>query len=256
MKEFSKVLGVDSVLNMLREVPGTCVYHGPSIALLPKNPRSGRTEWYCGVCAEEKRREEDHAAYVRGRNETLYRIANIPQRYRGQLFVAATDRQKQVRATVRAFRDAIVAEQRWAVLMMVGTTGTGKTLLACELAQALIDKCSMSVRYCTASQMISEVQSTYGREGKTEEQELMRLAQYDLLILDEVDAIRSTENSILLLTEIINRRYNAEKPVLVISNQPTALLRTYVGDRVFSRFSENALVCAHDWEDQRSAMAA
>lgn len=256
MEAISNLLGATSVLSTLREVAGSCDTHGESIALLPKNPRAGRTEWYCATCAQEKRSADDRAAWLRDRNETLNRIAGLPGRYQGKTFAAGTDQQKQVRATVRAFRDAITTERRWAVLALVGENGTGKTLLACELAQSLIDKCSMSVRYCTASQMISEIQATYGREGKSEEQEVARFAQFDLLILDELDAIRSTENAALLLTEVINRRYNAERPVAVISNQPLALLKKFVGDRVFSRLQENALVCAHDWEDQRPAVAA
>lgn len=253
MESASKMVGAAATLAMLREVPGDCEKHGPSVALLPRNPRSGRTEWYCAACAEEKRSAEDMATWLRERAETLNRIAGLPPRYRGKAFEAVTHQQKQVRATARAFRDAITAEKRWAVLTLVGTTGTGKTLLACELAQSLIDKCSMSVRYCTASQMISEIQATYGRDGKSEEQELMRLTQYDLLVLDEIDAIRSSENSTLLLTEVINRRYNAERPVVVITNQPINKLAKYVGDRVHSRLNENSLVCAHDWDDARVA---
>jgi DNA replication protein DnaC len=142
---------------------------------------------------------------------------------------------------------------RWTVLALVGGVGTGKTLLACELAVALIDKLGLSVRYATAQAIVSEVQATYGAEGKSEETEIARFAQYDVLIIDEIDAKRSSENANLLLTEIINRRYNAEKPVVVITNQAFDTLARFVGDRVADRLHENAYVCAFSWPSFRRA---
>ncbi len=251
MENAGKLIGATSFLSSLKQIVGTCEKHGESTTLL--HARSGASEWFCSTCAEEDRKRQDHEAWVKSRAETLHRIATIPPKYLGKRFEAKTPAQKQVRVTVKAFRDLIAGQQTWAVLTLMGTNGTGKTLLACELAQSLIDNLSMSVRYCTANQMIAEIQSTYGAAGKTEECEILKFAQYDVLILDEIDAKRQSENAMLLLTEIINRRYNTERPVIVITNQPMEKLAQYVGDRVFSRLHENAFVCAFEWADYRMA---
>ena len=248
MEQASKFLGG---LSGFREVSGTCEQHGESAVLL--HPRHGRQDWYCTTCAEEVRREADQAAWLKSRAETLHRIATIPDKCVGQRFEAKTAAQRQIRVTVKAYRDMIAGRRTWAVLTLMGKNGTGKTLLACELAQSLIDNLSMSVRYCTANQMVSEIQSAYNMEGKTEEGEILKFAQYDVLILDEIDAKRNSENASLLLTEVVNRRYNSERPVIVITNQPMEKLAQYVGDRVFSRLHENAFVCAFDWHDYRMA---
>jgi DNA replication protein DnaC len=187
------------------------------------------------------------------RSTHLHSVAAIPQKYRDQKFAAVTPDQKVARGTVKAFRDQIAQRLRWTVLALVGGVGTGKTLLACELAVALIDKLGLSVRYATAQTIVSEVQATYGTEGKSEETEIARFAQYDVLIIDEIDAKRSSENANLLLTEIINRRYNAEKPVVVITNQAFDTLARFVGDRVADRLHENAYVCAFSWPSFRRA---
>jgi DNA replication protein DnaC len=99
--------------------------------------------------------------------------------------------------------------------------------------------------------MISEVQASYSSETKSKEGEILRFLQYDVLILDEIDAKPDREDSNLILTEVINRRYNEQKPVIAISNQPLADLAKFVGDRVHSRLHENAFICAFTWADSR-----
>jgi DNA replication protein DnaC len=253
MEDASKFIGGLVGASSLREVHGTCQTHGDSTALL--HSRFGPQEWFCGECALAAKNAADYAVWAEDRKKTLYRGSCVPDRYLGARFQVSTAAQREVRATVRAFRDAIGRERKWATLILVGITGTGKTLLACELAQSLIENLLMSVRYCTAMQMISEIQASYNDDRKTEEGEVRRFAGYDLLILDEIDAMRSTDNARSLLTEVMNRRYNAKKPVVVITNQTLEELPKYVGDRVYSRLEENSLKCTHDWADQRVATA-
>lgn len=235
--------GLSVRLNMTE---GTCDEHGPATVLV----RAG-LDWHCPQCLEKRMAGEAHETWKAERNASLMENATIPRKYLGQRFLASTPEQKVVRGTVRTFRDFILREPTWAALLMIGQTGTGKTLLACEFAQSLIANSSRSVRYITAKGMISEIQASYGREGKSEEGEMLRFAQYDVLILDEIDAIPSRENSSLLLTEIINRRYNENKPVIVISNQPFDNLERFIGSRVHSRLHENSFSCSFGWDDFR-----
>lgn len=227
-------------------IDGECATHGPSKVLV----RTGK-EWHCPRCFEAALKADTEAIAQAERAAWLMRVATLPDRYVDKRFTATTEAQRAVLLSAKLFRDFILREPAWAALMMIGITGTGKTLLACQLAQALITKASRSVRYITAQGMISEVQASYRAEGKSEEGEIMRFAQYDVLILDEIDAVRGTDNASLLLTEIINRRYNENKPVIVISNQPLANLAKFVGERVHSRLHENAFTCDFNWSDFR-----
>lgn len=238
-----------SLLRGLEPIEGECEEHGKSTVHLPKFLKN--RSWFCHECSARKVREEEQKRWLADRAETLHRIANVPAKYRGKRFEATTPEQRAVRGSVRTFRDLIAARLQWAVLVLMGGVGTGKTLLASELAESLINGLSMSVRYCTAKQMISEIQAAYGSEGKSEEGEIIRFVQYGLLILDEIDAKPDRENANILLTEIINRRYNEEKPVVVITNQPFNGLAKFIGDRVDDRLHENAIVCSFDWPSFR-----
>jgi DNA replication protein DnaC len=228
---------------------GECPIHGKRFMYVPRTVEF--TEWRCSECsmiahshAEDIRRREE-------RTEWLLHVSQVPKKYRGERFKATTAAHKAVRGIVKAFSDTITAERSWAALVLVGAVGTGKTLLASELAEALIKNHSITVRYCTAKQMIAEIQSSYGVDGKSEEGEILRFVQFDLLILDEIDAKRDTDSANLLLTEVINRRYNEEKPVAVITNQSFNGLAEFVGTRVDDRLHENSFVCSFDWPSFR-----
>lgn len=162
METISTFLG--AVGMRMVKIDGECLTHGPASVLV----RSG-SNWHCPACLEIEMAAEARSMWLADRNATLMQAAHIPLKYIGQRFIATAPAQKEVRAQVRIFRDFILQERTWAALIMIGTTGTGKTLLACEFGQSLIANASRSVRYITAAGMISEIQASYGREGKTEE---------------------------------------------------------------------------------------
>lgn len=238
-------------MKLMVEAEGECEKHGATrIHINPKVTPA----WFCHQCHHDKVVADEEAARRAARREHMHRVAQLPTRYKGKTFDAVTAEHRQVRKAAKAFRDAIsVSEACWAVLVLFGGVGTGKTLLATEFGESVIDKLGRSVRYCTAKQMISEIQSSYGAEGKSEEGEVQRFVDYGLLILDEIDAKPDRENANLLLNEVINRRYNAEKPVIVITNQPFDSLGQFVGDRVNDRLHENAFIAAFTWASFRGA---
>lgn len=230
------------------EVAGECEAHGASSI-----NAVGPTKWYCVACMDATLKVDQQSVWEVSRHDHLRKVAAIPAKYVGKAFAATSPKHKAVRKQVKEYRDFILAERTWAVLVLFGGVGTGKTLMACEFAQAMIDNCGWQVRYTTAKGMISEIQASYSTEGKTEAGEIDKFVRYEVLILDEIDAKAGGPNSNVLLTEVINRRYNAGRPMIVITNQPFADLAEFVGDRVLDRLHENSFIAAFDWPSFRRA---
>ena len=86
---------------------------------------------------------------------------------------------------------------------------------------------------------------------------MQEFEQLDLLIVDEVGVQYATESANRIITEIVNARYNAEKPTVFISNLGANEFQTVMGERAMSRMMEDGckpFVC--DWSDYRKGGAA
>ena len=110
--------------------------------------------------------------------------------------------------------------------------------------------------FCRAHEAISAITETYSRDSKkTERQALDEFRKPDLLIIDEVGRQRGTDNERMMLFEIINRRYDDEKPTLLISNLNLEKLRGYIDAATEDRLRERGgRVITFDWESMRGEL--
>ncbi|CAJ0809841.1 IS21 family transposase ISBmu3 [Ralstonia psammae] len=67
-------------------------------------------------------------------------------------------------------------------VLMTGATGTGKTWLACALAQQAA-RCGFTVLYTRTTRLMTELRVAHGEGGFV--RRLAQLARYDLLVLDD-----------------------------------------------------------------------
>lgn len=142
-------------------------------------------------------------------------------------------------------------------LVLTGSTGTGKTRLACAVANQIIPKHLACVAFGTVSSIIRTIRSTYGKTShRTETQAIANLLVPDLLIIDEIGASAGTEHELGLLFEIINKRYENLRPMILTSNLNQADLQKYLGHRAMDRFAECGTVLAFDWASHRGKVPA
>jgi DNA replication protein DnaC len=185
---------------------------------------------------------------------------NMPVRFRNrtfETFAAVTPDQKHALDTCRATLLAIVHEPKsGSSLVMCGSPGTGKTHLACAIANALLAY-GRTVKFGTVLAAIRHVKDSYRKDAMYSEKEAYEdMLAPDLLILDEIGVQVGSEHEKMILFEIINDRYQQCLSTILISNLNRTELNAYLGERVMDRFNETGAVIAFNWRSHRGDRAA
>ena len=97
-------------------------------------------------------------------------------------------------------------------LLLFGKVGTGKTFIACCIANALIDK-GHSCLVTNFARLVNEISGTFEKQKIFDD-----LREYDLLIIDDLASERDTEYMNEIVMNVINERYLSGKPIIVTTN--------------------------------------
>ena len=117
------------------------------------------------------------------------------------------------------------------------------------MLRALAFEQGITGKYSTAYRSVQEVRDSYRSREVSELQAMDAFIQPDLLVLDEIGVQYGTDSERLVLFNILNGRYEALKPTIVISNLNVDGVKKYLDDRVYDRLRENGGgVLAFDWE--------
>lgn len=126
-------------------------------------------------------------------------------------------------------------------LLFTGPVGSGKTFLACCIANALLAD-GRTVLFAVVPDLLDQIRSTYdlgrGMEDITEFDIVDTARQVPLLILDDLGAHNYTDWTRNKIYSIINYRLNHQLPVIVTTNISPEDLENYLGERTTSRLLE------------------
>jgi DNA replication protein DnaC len=117
-------------------------------------------------------------------------------------------------------------------LWLWGSPGTGKTTMAMIVSRHAIDA-GRSVAIYSCPRLLSVIRESIDGSGMLDF--IDRLAQVDLLHIDDLGAERRTEWVVEQLYTIINARYEAQRSMLVTSNLDRDELAEQLGERIVSR---------------------
>lgn len=217
----------------------------------------------CPVCEQERseadareREERCKAAY----KETLTK-AGVTKKFHEADFgnyEATTTAQKEVLRVCKEYADRVNEVcSRGENLLLLGSPGTGKNHLATAITKAFL-AAGRDVRIVKVYKLLRQVKETYGRGAEERESDIIKRAvDLDLLIMDEwgfkaTGTGELSETDKALIFEIVDDRYEAGKPTLIISNLNRKDLGAYIGnDRVLDRLMENHEELIFDWESYR-----
>jgi DNA replication protein DnaC len=106
-------------------------------------------------------------------------------------------------------------------LLFVGSVGVGKTHLAVGIIKALIRDKGVPCLFCDYRELLKSIQNSYNTSVQATEMEILRpVFDSEVLVLDELGAVRSTEWVFDTVNYVLNSRYNDNKTTIITTNFP------------------------------------
>ena len=132
--------------------------------------------------------------------------------------------------------------------------GSGKTMLALALGNALINMYNMSVKFVTTPDLFAEIKKTYDKKSEFKESELLdSLKQVQVLILDDIGTEKQGGWVNEILYQILNTRMTAKLVTIFTSNVHISQLSH--DERIISRIEKTSFPIQMPEESIRKQLA-
>jgi DNA replication protein DnaC len=136
------------------------------------------------------------------------------------------------------------------IIGLIGSRGTGKTQIA---VQAVRETCRKThgARYVKALDVFLAIRATYNSERQTEREVVKEFVQPSLLVIDEIHVRGDRPWEDMVLTHIIDKRYDAMRDTIIISNQEEPRFLESLGPSIVDRMHECGGVIECHWPSFR-----
>ncbi|MBV9436188.1 MAG: ATP-binding protein [Acidobacteria bacterium] len=104
-------------------------------------------------------------------------------------------------------------------LMLLGPIGVGKTHLAVGVLRELVLQKNASCLFYDYRELLKEIQNSYNATVQTTELEILKpVFETEVLVLDELGAVKPTEWVWDTVSHILNTRYNDKRTTIITTN--------------------------------------
>ena len=237
-----------------------CTTHGRFVATQRKEVWSEQCP-HCRLKDSEQQallaREETLRKAQEAHVERLLGQSMLPLRFADSVFAdlqADTPEERRAVATCQAFAETFPEVcRKSAGLIIIGTTGTGKTRLGCTIANHVLREHGKSVLFSSVSTACSKVKECWSKQAPHSEREIYRAyITPDLLVLDEVGMQYGSDTEKNILFEIINQRYEKLRPTILSGNVDRTQLEACLGARILDRMREGGKLLVLDGPSRRA----
>ena len=241
-------------------------------------PQCDGTGWK-SVSADSERRVTRCDCRLQARGHALLTGARIPKRYEHcELSNFEFDGPHRLLANARMAACRFVEEYPVdnTGLLIIGSIGVGKTHLAVGIIKELILSKGIACLFYDYRELLKQIQNSYNDSVKATELDVLRpVFEAEVLVLDELGAVKPTEWVWDTVSLILNTRYNDNRTTIITTNFPNLpaakfksnlgprhreaadyataeeTLGQRIGDRMRSRLQEMCRIIEMDGEDFR-----
>lgn len=187
----------------------------------PKCPVCGDTGWKTVLLAGQKRVTRCVCS-TQDRTSRLLAQAHIPQRYEGcdleNFLVEGTQRgAAAAKITAAKFVEQYPLDKTG--LLLIGPSGAGKTHLSVAILKQLVVAKRVCCLFCDYRELLKQIQNSYNSSVQVTELDLLRpVFQTEVLVLDDLGAVKPTEWVWDTVSIILNSRYNENRTTIITTN--------------------------------------
>jgi DNA replication protein DnaC len=213
---------------------------------------------------------------IKARSEALLSAARIPKRYEHcELpsfttdFPAANPSLTLAHIAASKFADEFDPREGTG-LLIIGKIGVGKTHLAVGIMKELMLNRGVACVFYDYRELLKEIQNSYNASVQATELDVLRpVFDAEVLVLDELGAVKPTEWVWDTVSLILNTRYNDNRTTIITTNFPDGApggsgslsaarsatreetLGDRIGERMRSRLHEMCRIVQMDGQDFR-----
>jgi DNA replication protein DnaC len=159
---------------------------------------------------------------ILSRAARLLEQARIPERYK-HCELSNFDHEGPFSSLAPAHRDSCRFVNEYPLekkgLLLIGQIGVGKTHLAAGIIRELIVQKGVPCLFYDYRELLKQIQNSYNASVQTTEMEVLRpVFDAEVLVLDELGAIKPTEWVWDTVSHVLNTRYNDERTTIITTN--------------------------------------
>lgn len=161
----------------------------------------------------------------RQRSDKMLAMARIPERYKHceiSNFEVLPGRFEMAMHTAKIVAEGFARNfplDNNQGLLFTGTIGTGKTHLAVGIIKELVRTRGVPCLFYDYRELLKEIQNSYNPQVQETEAEVLRpVMEVDVLVLDELGAIKPSEWVWDTVSHILNTRYNNQRTTILTTN--------------------------------------
>lgn len=179
------------------------------------------------------------------RAQELFTAAKVPARHAARTNLSGAEWRACLEATKAKIGSGFI-------VALIGTRGTGKTQIACEMIRENARRGRTS-RFALAMDIFLAIRASYRKDAATDEAKVVEeFCKPRLLVIDEIQERAESAFEDRILTHLLNHRYNDQKDTLLIGNSKVDAFREAMGPSIVRRLNETGGLITCDWKSYSS----